>query len=279
MQRSLIRLFRFLPLWLLYGFMAMVIPFYVLLDGRARRASWQLFRRRLGYKPLPSAWHVYLNMFSMGQVVLDRFAAYAGKPFRVEDATVSLFRQLCESSRGAVLLSAHVGSFEMTGYMLTAGKPLSVLVYGGETATVMQNRSRMFGLRGVSMVPVSDDLSHLYTLSGALSRGELVSLPSDRIFGSPKRVRCPFLGAEASFPAGPFSLALSREVPAVAVFCLKTGYRSYRLHLEELPVPPGSRREQVQAMARSYSLALEKTVRACPDQWFNFYDFWADEAN
>ena len=48
MQRTLIRLFRVLPLGVLYGCMALVIPFYMLF-AKGFRASYRFFRKRMGY--------------------------------------------------------------------------------------------------------------------------------------------------------------------------------------------------------------------------------------
>ena len=269
MQRTLIRLYRLLPLWFLYGVMALVIPFYILFDGKGRRASWRFFRKRIGYKSLRSSVHVYLNMFNMGMVVLDRFAAYSGKKFRVERDDSGIYQVYCSGKDGFVILSSHIGNYEMAGYSLMSPKHMNVLVYAGETATVMANRQRMFELDNVTMVPVSEDMSHLFKLNYALSEGEIASLPADRLFGSSKAVRCSFLGADASFPAGPFTLARSREVNALAAFCIKTGLRSYKVIMR--PVSGDS----VKSMAQAFAKEVESVVRQWPDQWYNFYDFWA----
>lgn len=267
MQESLIGLYRILPLWFLYGVMALVIPFYILFDGRGRRASWRFFRKRMGWGPFRSAVHVYLNMFNMGMVVLDRFAVYAGKKFRIDSEGTQLLQTYC--SRGNfVMLSSHVGNYEIAGYSLTVPKRLNVLVYAGETATVMKNRERMFQNVNISMIPVSEDMSHIFRLNNALADGETVSLPADRLFGSSKAVRCPFMGEVASFPAGPFTLAHSRGTETIAVFCMKTGLRSYKAIVSEVSG------NSVSEMAASFAGILEGVVRQWPDQWFNFYDFW-----
>jgi len=272
MQRTLIRLVKVLPLWLMYGVMALAIPFYVLFDVGGRRASYRFFRKRIGYGPLRSALHVFKNMYNMGKVVIDRFAAYAGMRFTMECNNLNVLHD----KEGAFLtLSSHVGNYEMAGYMLRTPKPMKVLVYAGETATVMQNRGRLFGNGNITMVPVMPDLSHLFTLNAALSEGEIASLPADRSFGSRKTFRLPFLGADASFPAGPFTLAVQREVPAVAIFGVKTGRKKYRVILEDLPLPQGSTpQEKARSLAVSYVESLERVVREVPDQWYNFFDFW-----
>jgi len=274
MQRSLIRMFRFLPLGALYGCMALVVPFYMLF-AKGFRASYRFYRKRMGYGPVSSFFQVYANEFEFGKVVLDRFAAYAGKKFDMEVPRMDLFQELCAGEEGFVQLSSHVGNYEMVGYSLVSPKRINALVYGGETATVMQNRAVLFGATNVTMVPVSEDLSHIFALNNALADGEIASVPGDRVFGSQKTVRCPFFGEPAPFPAGPFTLAVQRNVPVLLVFVMKEGRRKYKVLLERLPEPGGAtKQERIQALADAYASTLEAVVRRYPHQWYNFYDFW-----
>ena len=274
MQRTLIRLYRFLPLGVLYGCMALVIPFYMLF-AKGFKASYAFFRKRMGYGPVKSFFHVYKNEFEFGKVVLDRFAAFAGKRFRLTVPRMDLFEELCAGEKGFIQLSSHVGNYELVGYTLVSPRRINALMFGGETATIMQNRAALFGQTGVRMVPVSEDLSHIYVLNNALADGEIASLPGDRVFGSQKTVECTFFGEKAKFPAGPFVLAVQREAPVLTVFVMKEGRRDYKVLLERLPESEGkTRQERVQALADAYASTLEKVVRQYPDQWYNFYDFW-----
>lgn len=274
MQRSLIRMFRVLPLGVLYGCMALVIPFYMLFR-KGFKASYNFFRKRMGYGAVKSFLHVYKNEFEFGKVVLDRFAAFAGKKFDMDVPRMDLFQGLCVGEEGFVQLSSHVGNYEMVGYSLISPKRINALVFSGETATVMQNRALLFGETNVQMVPVSEDLSHIFALNNALADGEIASLPGDRILGSQKTLECTFFGAPAPFPAGPFTLAVQRDVPILCVFVMKEGRRKYKVILERLPEPEGkSKRERIQALADAYAATLEAVVRQYPDQWYNFYDFW-----
>ena len=276
MQRTLIRLFRVLPLGVLYGCMAPVIPFYMLFRP-GFRSSYSFFRKRMEYGPVKSFFHVYKNEFEFGKVVLDRFAAYAGRKFNLSVPRMDLFEELCAGEGGFIQLSSHVGNSELVGYTLVSPKRINALVFGGETATVMQNRAALFGKTGVRMVPVSEDLSHIFVLNAALADGEIASLPGDRVFGSQKTLQCRFFGATAKFPAGPFVLAVQRGVPILTVFVMKEGRRDYRvlLEVEQVPSAEGmSKQEKMQALADAYAARLEEVVRLYPDQWYNFFDFW-----
>ena len=277
MQRTLIRLFRVLPLGFLYALSsALVLPFYILLDRRGRRGSYQ-FARQLGMGRFRSVLHVVSNFYHMGQVVLDRFAAYSGKPFQVVYTDFSVYeRQTAVREEPLLLLSSHMGNYEMIGYMLPTPKPMKVLVFGGESDTVMANRGRLFLASNIEMVPVKQDLSHLFILDQAIVDGEIVSLPSDRPFGSRKVFRLPFLGKEAAFPAGPFTMAVRREVKGIlAAYAIKEARRKYRIILDKIELPEdGTDREKALSLASQYVSSLERVACQWPSQWYNFYDFW-----
>ena len=277
MQRALIGLFRWVPLRVMYGFTFVTIPVY-LLNGKTRSASYSFFRKRMGYGRLRSAVHVFRNMYNMGKVVMDRFAVYAGRPFGMLSTDLNVYYRQAMQDGPLIMLSSHVGNYEMCGYMLPSPRPTKVLVYAGETATIMQNRARVFGDTQVQMIPVSEDLSHIFALNNALADGEIVSLPADRLFGSPKAVSVPLFGENADFPSGPFTLAVQREVPVLVPFVMKVGVHLYKVIVKRLDLPAeGTRQEKVQALAGAYAQVLESVVREYPDQWYNFYDFWGHE--
>ena len=266
MQRSLISLYRVLPLWALYAVMAWVVPFYMLFNREGYRSIYQLFRQRLGHSPVRSFLLTYCNHFRFGQVVLDRFAVFAGKRFKVDVDGMDHFDRLAHTESGFVILSSHVGCYEVAGYTLTShDKPFNALVFGGETSTVSEQRSRVLSGHNISTIQVSPDMSHIFALNAALDRHEIVSLPADRLFGSRKTALCSFLGAPAPFPVGAYALARAKSVPLLAIFAVKTRLRHYHII-----VRPCSDVGQ-------YAAQLEAVVRQYPTQWFNFYDFWSTQ--
>ena len=276
MQRSLIAMFRVLPLWLLYGVMALVVPFYMIFNRKGYQAMYGFFRERMGYSRWKSFWSVYANHFRFGQIILDRFGVYAGKKYRFTNEGQELMDELEKHPEGFILLSSHVGNYEIAGYSLKPKhKKFNALVYAGETATVMENRQRILSQNNMSMIPVKEDLSHLFALNAALDNGEMVSMPADRIFGSQKSVECQFFGTKANFPLGAFAMAVQKNVPMLAVFVMKEGMKRYHAYVQEVTCDPqANKREQMAQLAQSFATRLEGIVRRYPTQWFNYYDFW-----
>ena len=263
MQRSLIVMFRVLPLWLLYGVMALIVPFYMIFNRKGYKAMYRFFRDRLGYGRWKSFGHVYANHFRFGQIILDRFGVYAGKKYRFVTEGQELMDELEAHPEGFVLLSSHVGNYEIAGYSLKPkSKKFNALVYAGETATVMENRQKMLSQNNMSMIPVREDLSHLFAMNTAIDNGEIVSMPADRIFGSQKAAECMFFGEKARFPMGAFALASKKNIAMLAVFVMKESYRTYHAYVRGIK------------NAQDFADNLEDIVRKYPTQWFNYFDFW-----
>ena len=276
MQRSLIAMFRVLPLWLLYGVMALVVPFYMIFNRKGYQAMYRFFHERLDYSPLKSFWNVYLNHFRFGQIILDRFGVYAGKKYQFFTEGQEIMDELETHPEGLLLLSSHIGNYEIAGYSLKPKKKkFNALVFGGETATVMENRQRLLSQNNMSMILVKEDLSHLFAINAALDNGDMVSMPADRIFGSQKNVECQFFGAKAKFPLGAFAMAVQKDVPVLAVFVMKEGMRKYHAYVKAIECnPQSSKREQMAQLAQNFAEQLETIVRRYPTQWFNYFDFW-----
>lgn len=282
MQKALTGLIHHVGLGLPYGVMAVVVPFYMLFRHQAYLATYRFFRRRLIYGRWKAFWSVYRNHYVFGQVILDRFAVYAGKRFRIEAEGRELFENLARQPGGFMQLSAHVGNYELAGYSLVSThKRFHVLAYAGETETVMRSRARVLAQNNLNLIPVKAaeayDLSHVFLLRNALQAGDIVGMSGDRAVGSSKTIPCRFLGEEAAFPAGPFALAVQNDVPVQAVFVMKASRSGYRVIVKPLTVDgiaALSKPERMRALAAGFAAELEAVVRRYPTQWFNYYDFW-----
>ncbi len=277
MIRSLVFLMKVIDRRIIYCFMAVVVPFYMLFNHKGYLAIYRFFRERLGYGRIRSFLNVYANHFRFGQVIIDRYAAFAGKKFRFELDGNERFMELVNSEGGFVQLSSHAGNYEMVGYGLTSvTKKINGLFYGGETQVMMDFRRKILAMHNVNLIEVNESMSHIFNMNAALDRGEIVSMTGDRLFGSAKSIKCMFLGKEAQFPMGPFALAVQKDVPMLAVFSMRD-HGQYRVYVrdirqdESLPL-----RARMADMAAKFAAELESVVRLYPTQWFNFYDFWKE---
>lgn len=278
MHRWLIGLLRRIDVRIIYVFAyVFVVPPCLFRPGY--KFIYRYFRERFGLSPLAAFWKTYLQHGMFAQAIIDKFAMYAGKKFDIDIEGYEHFERLAKRPEGFVQLSSHVGNYEIAGYSLVAeNKPFNALVFFGEKASVMENRMKMFEHTNIRMIPIREDMSHLFELDNALSNGQTVSIPGDRIWGSSKAVTVNILGKEARLPMGPFKVITTRALDAIVVHVVKVAARRYKIFVTPLNYDKeASRNTQVEQLSTQYAAEVERVVRLYPTQWYNYFPFWGTE--
>jgi predicted LPLAT superfamily acyltransferase len=261
--------------------MASVIPFYMLFSRKSYKAIFHYFQEQWGYSGWKSFIKTYQNYFVFGQIILDRFAVFAKKKnfFELEIIGNEHFNRLVNGKKGFIIAGSHIGNFEIAGYLLhSEKKKMNALVFPDETKIVQQNRTGILANNNIRLIPVLNDMSHLFVVNEALQKGEIVSMLCDRNFGSAKSVECDFLNGKADFPIGAFALATHFEVEVLAVFVVKKTNKKYIVYLKPIGIEktdsPLTKQEKIELYVHAFTKEVEAVVRLYPEQWFNYYEFW-----
>ncbi len=259
--------------------------YYALAAAPARRAS-RAYLERIHGRPA-RADEVYRHLLAFAECTLDRLFFVRGEVdlFEVVSEGEEHLRELLASGRGAILLGAHLGSFEAMLRMAEA-RSLRVNIVGYFRNARLLNgvleRLRPGAMaRLVELDP--EGVEFVLRIRDLLEAGELVAILADRLGpGSARFATVEFLGAPARFPTGPFELAAALGCPVALVFGLRRGGPSrYELHCEpfaeRVVLPRRGRQEALRAEVARFAARLEHYCRLAPDNWFNFFDFWQDE--
>lgn len=280
MHTTLVRLLRVVDVRFFYAFNALFVVIPSLLLSRGGKNIYRYFRRHHHYGRIKALWSAYLNGCLQAQTVVDKFAMYAGRKFHIAVEGQNYFDRLEQRPEGFLMLSSHIGNYEIAGYTLVSKtKAMNALVFGGEKATVMQGRQAMFSYTNIHMIQLRQgDASYLFELNDSLARGEILSIPADRSLGSAKSVEATLLGTPAPFPLGPFSIAVMRGLEVIMVNVMKTSTKGYTIYVRPLEYDHQLRqREQIKQMAEGYAAELDRLLRRYPLQWFNYFDFWHEQ--
>lgn len=256
-----------------------IVFYYAIFAGAARRAA-QDYLRRLGQPA--GFWGAYRNILYFAICALDRVFLVRGEVdrFVVTQNGMHHLERLRSAGRGAILLGAHLGSFEaMRAYGKHESLAINILAYFHNARminTFLETVGADFRGRVIEIDP--RDSSYIFKVQAAIERGELVAVLGDRVGVNEKTATAQFLGAPARFPTGPYTLAAILRCPIYLTFGLYNGANRYDLYCEplceQLELPRGAREAAIAAHVQRYADRLEHYCRLAPHDWFNFYDFW-----
>jgi predicted LPLAT superfamily acyltransferase len=256
------------------------VTLYFLITARAaRRISYQYLKRGRGSSA--RFWHVFRHFHCFAATILDRVYLLRGEfeRFRVTVHGKELLQRQIETGKGSILLGSHLGSFEVLRALgvMQRGFPLKVLM----DTVHNQNITRFFDalnprIAGTVIAPDRPDT--LIRVKESLDSGYFVGMLGDRVFGGDKTTQCQFLGAPATFPAGPILLAAMMRCPVILFFGLYRGGNRYEIYFEHfadvIALERDRRAEETQLWMQRYAERLEHYARLAPYNWFNFYPFW-----
>ncbi len=260
-----------------YTLLHFVAAYYRWFKPSATRPLHYLYEKRMGFDKKKSLSLIKKNIFIFGQTLIDKIAVLSQAPHRLSftHEGIEHIEKMVADGKGGILLSAHLGNWEAAGHMLKrVNAPINIVMYDGEDAQMKQYMDQFESKRSFHVILIKKDLSHIYEMSAALARNELICLHGDRFRPGNRTMTHSFLGEEAQFPAGPFILASKLKAPVSFVFALKETNLEYHYYSFPAKVYEGRGKEGMEKMLDEYVATLEKMIKKYPEQWFNYYDFW-----
>jgi predicted LPLAT superfamily acyltransferase len=254
--------------------------------GPERLAS-QSFLARVLPQPVTS-WQVMKHIHCFAVTLLDRIflLAHGEKEFDITVDGLDELEACIAQGRGVLLLGSHQGSFEALRALSSRRPdiPLRVVLDKQKTPAMTELFEALAPDVGASVIDASlGGASITLAIAEACERGAMVALLADRGRAHEVLRRVPFLGEPAPFPIGPWLLAHSLRVPVMLCFGLYEGGNRYRLIFEafadRVEIPRQQRTQALDAWLARYANRVEHYVHVAPYNWFNFYDFWQQDAD
>lgn len=280
---ALLRLMAFVSLRLgrtlsripLYG----IAIYFFLFAPEARRHSRRYLRLALGRRP--TAGDRFRQILSFATTIHDRVYLINGRfeQFNITVEGEASLRAQSDSGRGALLMGAHMGSFEVMHSLGRRQRGMRV------TMAMYEENARKINATLAAINPglVPDIVSlgridAMLNIAERLDRGAFVGVLGDRTLGDEPVQAVTLLGERAYLPTGPMRAAAILRCPVFFMVGLYRGKNNYHVVFEPIAdfsaIPVGARSAAIGSAIERYAAVLDQCCRNDPYNWFNFHDFW-----
>lgn len=191
------------------------------------------------------------------------------------DASVERLLALARRGKGVLIVSAHLGNWELLAAALRRlgldGAVVGLRKQNDSSADWLVTLRAGLGVR--SLAQDASPREVLRVLSSGATLGLVCDLHARRL----ENVPAPFFGRLAPTMSAPAALARASGLPLTPVRCVRIGER-YRLSVEpDLEfVRDGDRHEATLDLLTRMNGVFERWIRATPDQWAWHQRRWPD---
>jgi KDO2-lipid IV(A) lauroyltransferase len=169
--------------------------------------------------------------------------------------------------KGAFLLSAHLGNFDLAGRALAArGYAVSAVLRAQRNPWIWRRLTAERARVGVRSI---DHRRALGPILRALRAGGAIAILNDQYSRRSQGVLVPFFGVRASTSAGLATLALRTGAPILPSFATRDGADHHSVAIEPPIEPPvaGERDAAIAELTARCNAAIEAAIRKHPEQY------------
>lgn len=272
-----------------------IVAYFFLTARTARRAS-RDYLRRVASAPggaaalgrSPDLWASFLHFRAFALSIFDRIAFWFGREsgmdFEIDGREE--YDRLLLPTRGAIVVGAHLGSFDaLRGLASHDGRVVNVLMYTRHAPRINAVFEQLAPGARVRVIQADrHSMDTVLRIRSCIERGEVVAMLGDRVEPSDRgrTGRVSLLGDGVELPEAPYLLAGLLGCPLYFLVALREKASCYRVFAEilaeEADLSPGTREGQVHELMAAYAERLEHYCIKAPYQWFNFFDYWGENA-
>jgi KDO2-lipid IV(A) lauroyltransferase len=210
---------------------------------------------------------------------MDRTGPEALALFEDHEEHGALFHSQLAHGRGVILVTGHIGNWEIGSVMLRAQDlPLTIVAMREASEEINRRRNSFRDRIGAETLEVRQSMDTALQLRRRLADNRIVALLMDRHVGR-DRVAVKFFGRHAFFLRTPALLAYLTGAPLLPFSIVRLPDGRYRAKpgrpinvSRDLP-----RDEAVGIAAQAFADDLEARIRETPEYWYQFYRYWESQ--
>ncbi len=223
------------------------------------------------------------NVANFGRMLADYFryagtdAATRAPALLSEWRGTEHFDEALALGKGVVLVTAHLGNWELGGTLLALrGLPLTVITLEEPTSELTRWRDefrRRLGIKTITVGP-GHDFAFVEMIQ-TLRRNEVLAMLVDRPYAG-TGTQVDFFGGRASFSSAPALLWQHTGAAVVPAFVLQEKEDRY-ISFADTGLPFATAADPQAAIAQNTQILashFEAIIRQHPEQWFNYVPIW-----
>ncbi|TAL24309.1 MAG: hypothetical protein EPN94_07615, partial [Nitrospirae bacterium] len=223
-----------------YGLLYLVCLYYMIFDRLAVSASRAYIKRRFkSHNAFQQLCDVYKLFIQQGKNLIDRYYVVSGEgQFDTELYGYDKIKTLLnDSQKGVILLTAHVGNWQLAMTALKKfGRTVHLLMRPEDNIAVRETLDIDSEKENVKIISTENFLGGVIEAMDAVNKGHIVSIMGDRPYQY-SSVEASFLGEKVSFPYGAFSIAAAAQCPVVILLSAKVSTKKYIVDISHVIEP------------------------------------------
>ncbi len=199
---------------------------------------------------------------------------YISKNIKLEN--LHYFDQALARGKGVVVLTAHLGNWELGGVVLAQlGYPFWVVALPHKHKRVNDFFNGQRASKGIKVIATGKAVRSCIQ---QFRNNNMVALVGDKDFTA-NGITVDFFNKPTHFPEGPAALSFMTEAAIVPGFMLRNPDDSFTLRIEKpLEFTPTLNKEKdLVDLITLYKNIFEDYIRKYPEQWYAFRQFWVKE--
>ena len=197
---------------------------------------------------------------------------------RVKIEHIDRINQALEKGKGAIIMTAHIGNWELGAVLLNMlGYPLMAVTLPHKERPVNDLFNHQREVHGITVVATHNAIRKCME---QLKSNKIIAIVGDRDFTVKGGELIDFLGTKALIPKGAAIFSKKTGAPVIPTFLVREPDGTFRLSILEPMFPPKEADEEglpeeeaIRRIMRRYLAVIEDQIRRYPTQWLLFREF------
>jgi predicted LPLAT superfamily acyltransferase len=271
--RLVFNLYKLFGYRFIYYLMYPVTFFYFIFASNVKEAL-RIYYKQIGLEFNNWVYYEHLRMFAITMV--DRFITKADPQsytFVYDDPN----RPLEIFEHATILVLSHFGGWAASSNSSRTKNRMNIVMKEALKGSIKEIEDALGYKETIKVIDINKGpIAVSISIANALMADEVVAIMGDRASNPNANIALEFFGKEAFFNKNPFEIAYKMKKPLVIYFVAWIDLQKYNVEFYEIEMDYSkSKDEVIKSAMQDYVAYYEAVLRKHPNQWLNFYDFWA----